>query len=137
MLFSGFIVSPDVIPDYYAWMYWLNPLAWAYRALLINEFQSRKYSYTASANRGYTKEEIILLTNGFDLGAGRPFDEEWIGYTVIYLISFYILALTLCALCLQRVRVFPNQTPSAADTFSNKGLENLQKRSEVELDCNP
>ena len=40
VLFSGFIVNPDVIPSYYVWIYWWNPLAWTYRALVINQFQS-------------------------------------------------------------------------------------------------
>lgn len=39
ILFSGFTVSPDVIPSYYIWIYWSNLLAWILRGLLINEFQ--------------------------------------------------------------------------------------------------
>jgi hypothetical protein len=37
-LFGGFIVAPSVIPDYYSWIYWWNPFAWAYRALVVNAF---------------------------------------------------------------------------------------------------
>jgi hypothetical protein len=99
MLFSGFIVSPDVIPDYFIWFYWLNPLAWAYRALLVNEFQSGKYhSYVLDT---FTQGDMILLNYGFSLGKNHPFKREWIGYTVVYLLVFYALALTLCTLCMQ------------------------------------
>jgi hypothetical protein len=137
MLFSGFIVSPDVIPDYFVWIYWLNPLAWAYRALLVNEFQRGKYGSLAPGYGNYTKGEIILLTNGFDLGGGRPFNKEWIGYTVIYLIAFYILALLLCTLCLQKVRAFPDQTPAASESFSAKVEVKGKDQSDIELNCNP
>ncbi|KAE9259034.1 hypothetical protein PF008_g33469, partial [Phytophthora fragariae] len=29
LLFSGNIILADLIPDYWIWMYWFNPLAWA------------------------------------------------------------------------------------------------------------
>lgn len=137
MLFSGFIVSPDVIPYYFVWIYWLNPLAWAYRALLVNEFQSGKYRSLSPNHGNFTKGEIILLTNGFDVGDGRPFKKEWIGYTVIYLVAFYILALMLCTLCLQYVRAFPDQIPTTTVSSSAIDEEQANEQSDIDLDCNP
>ena len=39
ILFSGFTVQPDVIPDYWIWVYWINLFAWVIRAVVINEYQ--------------------------------------------------------------------------------------------------
>ena len=43
MVFAGAIATPDVIPGWLKWMYWINPQAWCYQALAINEFRSSKY----------------------------------------------------------------------------------------------
>ncbi|KAF0689109.1 Aste57867_19381 [Aphanomyces stellatus] len=44
LLFSGNIILYDLIPNYWIWMYWFNPLAWALRSVVTNEFYSDKYS---------------------------------------------------------------------------------------------
>jgi hypothetical protein len=43
MVFAGAIATPDVIPEWLKWMYWINPQAWCYQALAINEFRASKY----------------------------------------------------------------------------------------------
>jgi len=43
MVFAGAIATPDVIPGWLKWMYWINPQAWCYQALAINEFRASKY----------------------------------------------------------------------------------------------
>ena len=67
ILFSGFIVSPDVIPSYYIWIYWLNPLAWVYRAMLVNEFRSSEYDSLVDGSN-LTSGELILVSQGFTDG---------------------------------------------------------------------
>jgi len=43
VLFSGFVANQEAIPDYWTWFFWYNPMAWALRALCVNEFQSSEY----------------------------------------------------------------------------------------------
>jgi len=108
VLFCGFIVSPNIIPNYYIWLYWWNPLAWAYRALLVNEFRSEKYNYylsdlpTQFGNATYG--EIILHSKGFYYNGGT-YGQEWVGYSFAYLIPFIIFCLFVSTLCLKYVRV--------------------------------
>ncbi len=45
VVFCGFLVSPDVIPNYYMWLYWWNPLAWAYRGLVGKEWIGYTFAY--------------------------------------------------------------------------------------------
>jgi hypothetical protein len=74
ILFWGFIILPNVIPDYFVWIYWYyNPLAWAYRALLVNEYRSLFYS----TDEG---KEFIGLVNL----SGNPMGREWVVYGLIY-----------------------------------------------------
>lgn len=102
VLFCGYIVSPSVIPDYFIWLYWLAPLAWVYRALLLNEFLSDDYADGIG--------EEILATNGFlyqsRIGL-QPFTREWIAYCFAYLFSFLILCMLASAACLHYLRMEP------------------------------
>lgn len=82
-LFCGFIVTPDVIPVYWKWVYWTMPSAWVYRGLAINELG-----------------ETALNRFGFVLN-GVPFSKEWIGYGFAYVIGCFLLATIAAALCLQ------------------------------------
>ena len=43
MVVSGVVATPNIIPVALKWMYWINPLAWIYRALAINEYHSGDY----------------------------------------------------------------------------------------------
>ena len=92
ILFGGFIVPPNVIPVYYVWIYWWNPFAWAYRALLLLEFYSGSW----------TDPESILSTVGFIGPDGKTFQREWIGYWFAYMAGHYIICVFATAWCLGR-----------------------------------
>jgi len=87
VLFCGFIVAPDVIPGYYRYLYWWNPLAWTYRALLVNEFTSDSYGEEEGKN--------ILIALGFVDSDGNAYGEQWTMLSFIYLAPY-----TLACLCL-------------------------------------
>jgi hypothetical protein len=104
VLFCGYIVSPTVIPDYYIWLYWMAPLAWVYRALLLNEFLSDDPRYADGVG------EEILATNGFlyeSRTEQQPFTTEWIAYCFAYLFSFLVLCMLTSAACLHNLRMEP------------------------------
>ncbi|KAJ8612589.1 hypothetical protein CTAYLR_009793 [Chrysophaeum taylorii] len=43
VLFSGFIIARTNIPDAWLPVYWVSPIAWGLRTLLVNEFRSPRY----------------------------------------------------------------------------------------------
>ncbi len=109
VLFCGYIVSPTAIPDYYIWLYWTAPLAWVYRALLVNEFLSDDPSYADGVG------DKILVANGFVLesdGEQKPFTREWIAYCFAYLFSFFILCMVTSAACLHFLHMEPEPNGS-------------------------
>lgn len=79
ILFSGFIVAVDTIPSYYLWLYWINPFAWFYNALVVNEVYSGRWSDPSA----------ILSANGFVAPDGKVFDREWIGLSFFYMIIYW------------------------------------------------
>jgi hypothetical protein len=87
-LFCGFIVTPDNIPVYWTWLYWMLPSAWVYRGLVLNQI-------------GETDD---LVRHGFVLN-GKPFTKQWIGYGFAFVIGAFILATIVAALCLQHLRM--------------------------------
>ena len=90
ILFGGFIVSPEAIPHYWSWVYWWNPFAWAYRALVINEFRSRRW----------TDPDATLERLGF----ARESEQFWVGFAFVYLGFYFSLSCLLTVLGLTYVR---------------------------------
>lgn len=126
VLTCGFIVTPDTIPAYYKWIYWWSPLAWTYRALLVNEFRSSEYD-TINEGTGQVVGDIILLTSGFVDNKGNPFTEEWIGYAFAIMVPYLTLCVVITGLCLKYIRVetVSNESPvseSPYDTASRNGM---------------
>ena len=58
ILTNGFSIVATSIPWYIRWIYYCNPLAWAMRALIINEMTSSRWDYPVP---GYaTAGEAVL-----------------------------------------------------------------------------
>lgn len=127
-LFSGFIISPNVIPRYYTWIYWYNPMAWAFRALLINEYRSS----------AYTQEEgdEILTYTGFLDGSGEPFTKKWIGYSFIYLLGHTIITMLASAVFLKRVRV-ANTSGVGDDQIAIEEVQSAEPVPETNISFKP
>jgi ABC-type multidrug transport system ATPase subunit len=114
ILFSGFIISPATIPRYYKWIYWYNPMAWAYRGLMVNEYRSAEYP---------TEEgDSILEFTGFVDANGDPFTIEWVGYTFIYLLSHTAVTILASGAVLHYVRVtnISGMTDDEVETITNQ-----------------
>ena len=45
VLFSGFILPPGQIPNWWIWFYYLNPVAYAFRAVVINQYTCPRYDF--------------------------------------------------------------------------------------------
>lgn len=57
ILFSGFIQPKSLISDGWIWFYWINPLAWALKAVTINEYVSPKYDFPHCLNPTCTETQ--------------------------------------------------------------------------------
>lgn len=90
MLFGGFIIPPDAIPRYYYWLYWWNPCAWTYRALIVNEFRSKRWD----------DPDGILIDAGFTISEGNTFGNVWIRSSFLYMILYWLLCCVLSAVSL-------------------------------------
>ncbi len=48
VLFAGFIIAPNQIPDYWIWLHHLSPFAYALEGLMVNELVGTKYTCAPS-----------------------------------------------------------------------------------------
>eukprot|EP00536_Pseudo-nitzschia_multiseries_P002021 jgi/Psemu1/182647/e_gw1.27.166.1 len=96
MLFCGFFIPPITIPSYFKWIYWYNPLAWAYRALVVNAFRNEEYS----------KEDAdeILIRTGFVYYDNEPFDRDWIVWAFAFMCGHILLSVLMSAIILSSLR---------------------------------
>ena len=108
ILFSGFIVPVDTIPWYYLIFYWINPFAWAYNALIVNEVYSG----------GEEDPQAALIANGFVTPQGEAFGTAWIGWSIIYMFIYWGLCTVGTALGLTywRAAVKASSAPKTIET---------------------
>ena len=107
ILFSGNIVLYDLIPTYWRWMYWCNPLTWALRSIMLNEYSSTRYSPDERADN-------------LDMFEIRQ-DNEYIGYGLLLLFGYYLFFTTLNALALHLIRFDSQVRGDIAPVVSKAG----------------
>ncbi|KAE9267907.1 hypothetical protein PR003_g31621, partial [Phytophthora rubi] len=91
MLFGGFLITKDNIPDYLIWLFWIDPLAWCIRALSINQYLAPKFDVCVYEGIDYctTYSETI---GEYSLGVfNLPTESMWIWYGWIYLFAGYFV----------------------------------------------
>lgn len=103
VLFSGYTVQPDVIPDYWIWLYYGNFFAWALRGLAVNEFASGKYD-APSGVPGVTVGEDILKRFGFSDLDGNAYSSAWAGWSICFSLLWCVVSLVLSTYFLLNVR---------------------------------
>eukprot|EP00981_Chlorochromonas_danica_P006281 scaffold1352_cov387-Ochromonas_danica.AAC.1 len=109
VLFSGFIQPKSVISDGWIWFYWINPLAWALKAVTVNEYASSKYDFMTCVNAACTEHERF---GDYTLKQyGNPTNERNIWYSFAVLIAEFLFFFVLTDLSMTYVRSIPTPPP--------------------------
>eukprot|EP00981_Chlorochromonas_danica_P016272 scaffold16442_cov517-Ochromonas_danica.AAC.1 len=109
VLFSGFIQPKPVISDGWIWFYWINPLAWALKAVTVNEYASSKYDFMTCVNAACTEHERF---GDYTLKQyGNPTNERYIWYSFAVLIAEFIFFFVLTDMAMNYVRSIPTPPP--------------------------
>ncbi|ETO84519.1 ATP-binding Cassette (ABC) Superfamily [Phytophthora nicotianae] len=111
LLFSGNIILADLIPDYWIWMYWFNPIAWALRSLILSEFSSDRY----------TDIESEKYLDSFSISQGT----EYIWFGVGILLAYYLLFTALNGIALHFIR---------HEKFSGVSVKTSPQHSAIDTD---
>ncbi|KAG9402602.1 hypothetical protein AC1031_007211 [Aphanomyces cochlioides] len=105
VLFAGFIIFKNDIPNYLIWIYWINPISWGMRALSINQYTASTFQVCT-----YRGVEYCERSNGQKMGPavlaqfGMPSDRAWIWYCLIYMVVMYVCFVALAFVSLEYFR---------------------------------
>lgn len=119
VLFSGYIIPKDSIPEGWKWFYWINPLSWAINSVSINEFASPKYDFQVCAD--ITCSSTVSFSNVALEFRDYESDERWVWYGFAVLVAEYLALLVATGLVLEYVRAdtrthaSPPPAPDAKD----------------------
>ncbi|GLE08622.1 hypothetical protein PINS_up019926 [Pythium insidiosum] len=104
ILFAGFIITKDSIPVYFIWAYWLNPIAWCFRSVAINQYRSDTFDVCVRGGKDYcattgrTAGEYLLSV--FDIET----DRAWLWYGLIFNVCIYAICIMLSWFTLEFLR---------------------------------
>ncbi|RLN89241.1 hypothetical protein BBJ28_00007821 [Nothophytophthora sp. Chile5] len=104
MLFGGFLMTKDNMPDYFIWLYWLDPLAWCIRSLSINQYLAPRFDvcvyngidYCATYGTTAGKYNLELFS--------LPTQASWIYLGWIYFAGGYLVLVFAAHLALEYKR---------------------------------
>uniref|UniRef100_H3GLW5 ABC transporter domain-containing protein n=1 Tax=Phytophthora ramorum TaxID=164328 RepID=H3GLW5_PHYRM len=119
VIFAGFIVTTDQIPDYLIWAHWISPMSWSVKALSINQYRSSGMDVCVydgvdyCTSYGMTMGEYYLDLFGIDT------EKSWVTYGIIYSAAIYVVFMFLSYLGLEYLRY---ETPENVDV-SDKPIE--------------
>ncbi|KAI9981531.1 hypothetical protein PInf_009284 [Phytophthora infestans] len=93
VLFAGFTITKDQIPDYLIWLYWINPVGWGVRALAVNQYTESRFDTCVfdgidyCARYGMKMSEYALST--YEV----PPERYWIWYGMVFMVASHVLFL--------------------------------------------
>ncbi|OQR83141.1 ATP-binding Cassette (ABC) Superfamily, partial [Thraustotheca clavata] len=129
VLFAGFVMSPDDMPRYFIWIYWIDPLAYAIRALAINQYSTSEFQVCLYKGIDYCKITNTTMGNAMLKQYGVKTDTIWIWYAALYLICCYLLFTGMVYLTLHHVQyeskdhVTPTRIQTQEEELEDKYIE--------------
>ncbi|CAM9749661.1 unnamed protein product, partial [Ectocarpus fasciculatus] len=131
VLFCGYLIPGDDVPAWWIWAFHVNPLTWAFRAAVLNEFQSPEYEDTCGA-QGLAEGETCPASLGQVYIDAYGFEDDkiyvWGG------IAFIFVEFLLCAAATGMAYHFiqwdsSDSAPISPDTTEEDGAEGPENLS--------
>eukprot|EP00168_Porphyra_purpurea_P016901 TRINITY_DN5629_c0_g2_i1.p2 TRINITY_DN5629_c0_g2~~TRINITY_DN5629_c0_g2_i1.p2 ORF type:complete len:661 (-),score=282.50 TRINITY_DN5629_c0_g2_i1:1146-3128(-) len=112
VMFSGFLVPHDSIPNFLIWLYWASPVQWAYHALLINEYTGLTFTCSPEGLLPYNTAipdalKVCPLSTGTAYVASNfqaRLGGMWRLWDILVLFGFYVLCLGLTIYQMSRLQ---------------------------------
>ncbi|KAL8002461.1 putative pleiotropic drug resistance protein PDR/CDR [Plasmopara halstedii] len=124
ILFAGFVITKDQIPDYLIWIYWINPMAWSVRALCVNQYTDSSFDTCIYDGENYctnynlTMGEYSLST--FEV----PTEKFWLWYGMIFMGVAYVFFMVMSFVVLEYHRY---------ETPENVALDSEEKKETSDI----
>ncbi|TMW61663.1 hypothetical protein Poli38472_010726 [Pythium oligandrum] len=120
VLFGGFVMTKDQIPDYFIWIFWMNPIAWGVRGLAINQYRNDEFDVCEYKGINYCDKYGMRMSEYslslFAIETGK----EWLWYGVIYLVASAIVCMSLAAFVLEHKRYEGHHNTTLDDEIEDR-----------------
>ncbi|KAG2769155.1 hypothetical protein PC129_g17166 [Phytophthora cactorum] len=128
IIFAGFVITESQIPTYFIWLYWMTPVSWTLRALVVIEYRSRDLDVCEYGDINYCAEFDGLRMGEYYLQL-YDFKTErvWILYCVIYMVVFYVCCMTLGYFSLEYLRFEVPENVAVSDIPPNDEEESTKQ----------
>ncbi|KAL3664803.1 hypothetical protein V7S43_009983 [Phytophthora oleae] len=88
ILFAGFTITKDQIPDYLIWIYWINPVDWGVRALAVNQYTEARFDTCIYDDIDYcARYGMKMGVTSYEV----PSQRYWIWYGMLYTVGAYFV----------------------------------------------
>jgi len=131
ILYGGFVITKDQIPDYLIWLYWINPIAWSVRALAVNQYRDAHFDSCTYGDVNFC-ESFNQTAGDYSLSTFEvPADKFWLWYGLVYMVAAYIffMFLSYVALEFHRHESPENVTLAQSETSGDYNLVQTPRSS--------
>ncbi|KAF4322110.1 hypothetical protein G195_002965 [Phytophthora kernoviae 00238/432] len=101
ILFGGFVVAKNTIPDWLIWLYWLDPVAWTVRSAVVSQYRSNELDVCVYESVDYCTAYNMTMGNYalslFDV----PSEKSWVWYGVVFMVAAYVFFMMLSYFALE------------------------------------
>lgn len=91
LLFGGFLITQNNIPNFLIWVYWLSPFSWSVRSISLNEFGSSRYDHLINNGASYVRAGDFYLDQ-WQITTNQEFKWAGIGFLVGCFFFFVFLS---------------------------------------------
>ena len=117
ILFGGFYINADSMPDWIGWLENISTIRWVFEAYCINEFKGLEFCNTASGN----------CQSGDDILSGLGFDNYGLWVPTIALSSLFIGFHFIAFTCLKFVTVKYIEAEEPSKSYYNNYQESIDE----------
>ncbi|GMF30047.1 unnamed protein product [Phytophthora lilii] len=101
ILFGGFVITKEQIPDYLIWVYWINPIAWSVRALAVNQYSDSAFDKCTYGDVNFC-ESFNQTVGDYSLGLFEvPSEKFWLWYGIVFMGAAYVFFMFLSYIALE------------------------------------
>uniref|UniRef100_H3GSR4 ABC transporter domain-containing protein n=1 Tax=Phytophthora ramorum TaxID=164328 RepID=H3GSR4_PHYRM len=104
LVFAGFIVTRSQIPDYLIWLYWIDPMSWAFRAIAVNQYRSATFDVCTYEEVDYCEQFGMTMGEYYLSVYDIPSEKKWVVLGIVYLVGLIVLFTALSYLALEYKR---------------------------------
>lgn len=129
VIFAGFVVTKNLIPDYFIWIYWIDPIAWGIRTLAVNQYSAAEFQTCVYEGIDYCKSSGKNSFGEYALSLyAIPSESSWVPFGLLFLSASYVFFIVMSTLVLEYKRY---ETPESSSLAQKETHDEYEKVPET------